>query len=84
VLCRLPSPIDGLINRAVPDLEDLAPDDYPSFAPIPGDNFTNNLDLVHKLSNWPNLKVAPLLIFALARVTGQDDQIFPIPANQTN
>ena len=73
----------GFLTGQLKKFEDFAADDYRRFSPrFQGENFQQNLDLVHQLEQLAAQKGCTASQLALAWVMAQGDFIFPIPGTK--
>ncbi len=73
----------GFLTGQFQRFEDFPQDDYRRFSPrFQGENFQNNLDLVHRVEEIAKEKQCKPSQLALAWVLAQDDNILPIPGTK--
>jgi len=73
----------GFLTGQIKKPEDFAPDDYRRNSPqFQGENFKNNLDIVHKLEHIAKQKGCTPSQLALAWVLSQGDHVIPIPGTK--
>ena len=73
----------GFLTGQIKRFEDFAPDDYRRISPrFQGQNFTKNLDLVHRVEQIAAEKHCTPAQLALAWVLAQGEDIVPIPGTK--
>ena len=73
----------GLLSGEIKSFDDLAPNDYRRISPrFQGENFQKNLDVVEKIKQLAAEKSCTPSQLALAWVSAQGKDIFPIPGTK--
>ncbi len=73
----------GFLSGEIKSMDDFAPNDFRRISPrFQGENFQKNLDLVEKIKHLANEKNCTPSQLALAWVSAQGEDMFPIPGTK--